>query len=302
MAAATVDRAQVQRFLESCIEMLKSETARETLKDPTSGRPGPKIVELQKQVWDDLGVSTQDGRLAVSRIKENYPDDHASLISLRDAFGRAVDAAYLQCLEDRRPTVLKTKEKMPRNTVLEFLDACNVKLDLPETRQLLQEHIEMTGAMPEPVINNLHNEVMELLGFEREHAQRCFDELGSSSEFMKDREVAMSYARWRGKTSDICLTLLNERLKAGSELNVDQNVRNKLYELKAKEELDSMTNDERVELLRNKSKKVNVFRGLPDDARERHLQKMPEADKLELVKCEILMSTLVQAQSQRFAP
>lgn len=296
-----VSRNQVEAFLTTCIETMSGDDTRNVLKDPSSGRPGAKLVEIQKQVWDDLGVSTDAGRLAVRNIKEAFPDDHAALLSLRDKYAITIDATYLQCLEDRRPNTLKKKGKMPRNTVLEFLDACNVKLDVPEVRDSLRRCIKETGLMPDSVVNDVHNEVMELLGFEKSHGQRCFRELGTSNEFMKDREVAMCYARWRGKTSEVCLALLNEFQKEGGELKVDQDVRNKLLEIQAKEELDSMSAQERAELIEKNVNKVNIFHKLPLDGRQRYLDRLSQEDKLELVKSEVLISTVLQAQQQKQA-
>ena len=49
--------------------------------------------------------------------------------------------------------------------------------------------------MPEPILNALHDECMELLGFERAFGQKCFGELGASESFNSDRDVAISVAR-----------------------------------------------------------------------------------------------------------
>jgi len=225
-------------------------------------------------------------------------DYSADLVALRDEFAKIVDATYLQSLEDRRPSVLKKKGKMPRSTVLEFFDACNLKLDSQEVRDRLRKKIKETGAMPDFVVNELHGEVMELLGYDREHGQRCFKDFGTANEFAHDREVAVCYARWRGKTSTVCLTLLNEHRKEGGELNVDEDVVAKLLELQAKDELDAMSFEERSQLLEKNAKRVNVFRGLPPEARKRYLERLAEEEKLELSKSEILMVTLLQGQQQ----
>uniref|UniRef100_A0A7S1WFY8 Uncharacterized protein n=1 Tax=Alexandrium catenella TaxID=2925 RepID=A0A7S1WFY8_ALECA len=297
---AAVDRGQIERFLATCIDVLASEGTRAALKDPASGRPGRKIVELQQGVWDDLGVPAEAGRSAVGGIEKNFPEDHAALVSLRDDFAKAADAAYLRCLEDRRPPALENKAKMPRAIVLEFFDACSLMLDTPEVRERLRISVAEKGAMPDAVVNEVHGEVMELLGFEAAHGQSCFEELGKANEFWKDREVAVGYARWRGKTSSICLRLLNEYRKMGGELHVDDEVKEKLLELQAKDELDAMSVDERAQLLERNAKKVNVFRGLPDEGRRRYLERLSDQEKVELAKSEILMVTLMQAQ-QRMA-
>lgn len=292
----TLDRDQIEKFLTTCMDNLTSEATRTIMKNPTSGRPHARIIEMQKHVWEELGVSVEAGRLAVSKIKDTFPDDHADLLALRDKFAKTIDATYLQCLEDRRPSTLKKKGKMPRNAVLDFLEACNVKLDMPEVRDLLRQHIKETGTMPDPLVNELHNEVMELVGFEREYGQKCFLEFGNSKEFMQDREVATGFARWRGKTSNVCILLLNEYRRDGGELNVDEDVQNKCMDFEAKEQLTSMSPAERSALIEKNVSKVNIFHKLPPEGQQRYLERLSPEDKMELAKSQMLLATLVQSQ------
>mmetsp|Transcript_73883 Transcript_73883/g.131095 ORF Transcript_73883/g.131095 Transcript_73883/m.131095 type:complete len:312 (-) Transcript_73883:30-965(-) len=296
--ASAVDRSQVEDFLRTCIEINKSDETRKLLKAPSSGRPGPKLVEIQKGVWDKLGIPVQAGRLAVSKIDANNPDDCAVLVPLRKEFADTIDVAYMQCLEDRRPNVLKKKGKMPRNTILEFFSACKVKLETTEVQERLRSHIKETGTMPDTVVNAVHDEVMELLGFDREHGQSCFQDLGSRREFDNDQEVAMAYATWRGKTRNVTLSLLNEFQKGGGELKLDEELKSKLLDLQAKEELDNMSFEERAKLLEKNAKKVNVFRNLPPEGRQRYLERLQDREKLELAMSEILMITLLQNQQK----
>lgn len=289
---AVVDNTVVEQFLRTCTDIMNSEDTRQMLKDTSSGRPGHKLCEIQKDVWDNLGVTTQAGRLAVGRIDKS----DEGLFALKEDFAKTIDAAYLRCLEDRRPSVFKKKGKLQRNAILEFFDACNLMFDSPEVQDRLRTQIKDTGAMPTGIVNEVHGDVMELLGFERTHGQRSFEEFGASKEFEKDREVAVSCARWRGKASSTCLKLLNEYWKNGGCLNVDDDTRNKLLELQAKDDLDSMSFEERAQMLEKNAKRVNVVRGLPLESRKRYLEKLGDDEKLELVKSEILMATLVESQ------
>lgn len=296
--ATAIERDQLERFLTMTMDRMKSEATRASLKD-SSGRPGARLVHIQNDMWEELGIPVDVGRAAITNIPENYPDD-VSLISLKQQFAQEVDAAYLRCLEDRRSGNGHLKKgKMPRSTVLEFFDACNIKMDTSEVRDRLMAKIRETGSMPDSVVNEVHDEVMELLGFDKEHGQACFRDFGKSKEFAKDKEVAMAYSRWRGKTANDCLMLLNQHRLEGGELNVDDEVQGKLLEIQAKDSLDGMSTDERAQLLQNFAKKVNVVKGLPLDARKRYLDKLGDDEKLELAKAEILMTTLQQVQQQQ---
>lgn len=267
------------------------------MKDPASGRPISKMMQMQKTFWDDLDISEEAGGSAVSRIQENFPEDCA-LLCLQDEFSKTVDATYLQCLEDRRPQVLETNKDMERTTVLEFLDACSVMFDSTKVRERLTEKIKESGSMPDAVVSEVLNEAMELLGFEREHGQCSFQKFGSTKEFQKDQEAAIAYQRWRGKTSNVCLELLNKHRREGGELTVDDSIKGKLLELQAKEELDSMATEDQALLIEKNAKKVSVVSQLPVEGRLRYLAKLSEEEKLELAKTEILITTLQQLQQQ----
>jgi len=231
---------------------------------------------------------------------QNFPNDVA-LSSQKEEFAKTVDATYIQCLEDRRSanTGNLKKGKMPRSTVLEFFDACNVKMDTVDVQERLTAKIKETGRMPDTVVNEVHDEVIELLGFDREHGQACFKDFGNSNKFAKDRDVAVAYARWRGKAANVCLMLLNKYRLDGGQLNVDDEIKGKLLEQQAREELDHMSTEERAQLLQKNAKKVNVFKGLPPDGRKRYLEKLGDNEKIELAKSEILMTTIQQYQQQQ---
>lgn len=294
-----VDRDIVFKFLTRGIEKMTSQAMRDELKDTSSGRPAMKIVsETQDKIWDEFSVRKEVGRNAVEMIEAYFPDDSA-LVALRSEFGQASDATYWQCLEDRRPSVLETEATMPRNTLLDFYTATSCKLGTPPVEERLLKHITETGAFPEPVINELLAEVLELLGFEKEHGQRCFKDVLSTEEIQKDREVMAIHANWESRIDSVCLRLLSQYRKDGGELKVDAVVRGKLLELQAKEQLDAMSREEQSLLLQNNATKVDIFRKLPVEARQRHFEKLSEEEKLELAKAEILMVTIMQHQHQQ---
>eukprot|EP00746_Dinoflagellata_sp_MGD_P166972 gnl/MRDRNA2_/MRDRNA2_97236_c0_seq1.p1 gnl/MRDRNA2_/MRDRNA2_97236_c0~~gnl/MRDRNA2_/MRDRNA2_97236_c0_seq1.p1 ORF type:complete len:306 (-),score=86.68 gnl/MRDRNA2_/MRDRNA2_97236_c0_seq1:153-1070(-) len=292
-----IERDQIEKFLRTCIDSMKSDATRATLKDSISGRPISKMMQMQKCVWDDLDISDEAGGSAINKIEENFPGD-TDLLSLKDEFAKTIDATYLRCLEDRRPKVLETKKEMKRTTVLEFLDACSVMFDTVEVKGRLSQKIKETGKMPDPVVSQVLDEVMELLGFECQHGQRSFQKFGASKEFQKDQEAAIAYQKWRGKTASVCLELLYKHQREGGALDVDEDVKGKLLELQAKEELDNMAPEDQAHLIEKNAKKVSVVSGLPTEGRLRYLAKLSEEEKLELAKTEILINTLQQLQQQ----
>eukprot|EP00928_Gymnodinium_smaydae_P012962 TRINITY_DN14737_c0_g1_i1.p1 TRINITY_DN14737_c0_g1~~TRINITY_DN14737_c0_g1_i1.p1 ORF type:complete len:322 (+),score=99.63 TRINITY_DN14737_c0_g1_i1:24-968(+) len=302
--AGGIGRADIESFLTRCIETFASDATRKSLKQCTSVRPGVRLLEIQRKIWSELGIEEDAGRRAIARLGSPATSEDPEvqrLLRLRTEFGQAADKAVLRSLEDRRPDVLEKKAKMSRAAVLEFLDAGRLLMDDPEVQQRLRACIEETGAMPERVVTEIHGETMSLVGFDPEHGLRCLQSLGTDQQFKSDREVAMAVARWRGKTSEVCIELLSEFRKGGGELHVDEEVLAKLYERQAQKNLDAMTFEERSALLEKNAKKVNIVRNLPPDGRKRYVDKLSEQEKIELAQTEILMATLVQAREQQLA-
>jgi hypothetical protein len=255
------------------------------------------INEAQDSVWEDLGVSKEEGRPAVEMIEHCFPDD-SELVSLRADFAQASDAAFWQGLEDRHPSELETKANMPRHVLMDFFVACCCKMGALEVKQRLRAHIAETGDYPTPVVHEVLGEVLELVGFEREHGQRCCREQ-TTAEFENDREVINSQAKWDQTIDRECIMLLNQYRKDGGALRVNKVVAAKLREVQAQEELDTMSPEERGELVQKNAKKVDVFRKLPPEGRQRYLEKLTEEETLELTKSEILMVTILQHQHQK---
>jgi len=169
----------------------------------------------------------------------------------------------------------------------------------PEVKQRLRAHITDTGKFPEAIIHDVLGDVMELLGFEREHGQQCCKECFTAKEFQHDEELIRAHSKWEQVIDSECLTLLNQYRKDGGVLNLNDVTAAKLREVRAKEELDAMSPEERGQLLDKNVKKVDIFRKLPPDARKRHLEKLSDEEKLELTKSEILMITIMQHQAQQ---
>ncbi|CAE7940883.1 unnamed protein product [Symbiodinium sp. KB8] len=295
-----VDDGQLEVFFQRCIEQMSSESTRKELANSDSGRPGKRLTELQAKIWEELGISVVDGRAAVARVPASGQATSAvaksSLPALKKAFVAATDAVYLQCLEDRRPEVLQKEGRMSRSVVLEFLDACNVKMDTAEVQDKLRRKIQETGALPETVANEVHDEVMELLGFESAYGHSCFAEFGTSQEFAHDKDIATAYARWRGHSSEIMFKLLYDHWHSGGVLHVDAVVKHQMMKHGAKVQLNQMSTDERRQLLESSIDKVNVFHKLPHDGRQRYLERLDDQEMLEFTKAEILVATLVQSR------
>lgn len=297
---APADRDSVEQFLKKCITLLKSEATRDKLKDTSSGRPGMTMVnELQESVWDELGVSKAHGRHAVEAMEQLFPADAAALLSLRAEFAQTSDQVYWQSLEDRRPSVLESKKDMPRMILLDFYTGCCCKFGTADVKQRFRTYVAANGDYPAPIIDEVLGEVLELLGFERDHGRSCCKKILETKSFPKDPELVQGHSQWTARIEHDSLMYLREHQKSGGELKCGEVVIAKLLEKQAKEELDTMSPEERGQCLEIGVKKLKILSGLPQEGRTRYLEKLGHEEKVELAKAEILYANVMQQRQQQ---
>lgn len=276
--------------------MMKESAIRELLKDPAGGRPGIVLIELQQKIWDDLSVDRNHGRIAVDNLEKLYENPN-ELAGKRAEFVSTAKVTYMQALEDRKPGVLEKEGKLTRESVFEFFDACNLLMESKDLRENLVKEIAETGDFPNKALNGARGSVMELLGYDVDHGLKCFADLGD--DFPDDKDMAGAYENWQKKAHGQCLQLVYEYKKGGGEVKGGVGLVLKLLEIQAHQELDSMSREDCSALLDKNAKKVQTFRALPPEGRERYMEKLPEAEKLELMKSEILLMAVMQNQKQQ---
>jgi len=276
---------------------MKDEATREMLK--CEAKPGQKLIELQRAEWDPMNIDRDLGCQFLDKLEEHVPgkDD---LIALRSEFIITAQRSFLQAMEDKRPTKLERKKPMPRETIIEFFDACNTKMDLPETREKLVQTLESTQQVPNQVIIDLQRELLEVFGFEREHGCAMLSNIGS--DFPQDQELHQRFAMWRNKAHMTCMQAVKQHQVNGGQMPKHPELfsgTNPELIQKAKEELSSMTPEQRKELFDRFQKKVEVYMNLPPEGKAAHMKKLGDAEKLEYAKAQILMVNMMQLQWQQ---
>jgi hypothetical protein len=300
MKDPTVTREQVHSFLTKGLEMMNSDATRETLKDAEAGRPGVKLMELQKAIWAELEVNHLNGKKTIDDLEKLFDEDKEALdelVALRKTFIETAKKVYLQALEDRRPSKLETEAKIPREVILEFFDACAAKMDSEESRAALKAEIKEIGDMPKTALEQIRWECLELLGWEKEHGKSCFGTL--QADFPKDIELLQGVERWQNKAKGVCMTLLYEFQQEGGTLNGHSGVKMAVLEIAAAESLKTMTPEARGELLEKNMKKVILYRDMPPEARLKFLDALKEEDRVELMKSDLLLRNYTQQQEKQ---
>merc|ERR1719210_990255 len=150
-------------FLKSGIDMMNSEATRKLLHEHPD--PGKKLIELQRQGWDPLGVDRDIGCKALDEIGQQ---SDSSLMQAKQEFVHTAMRTFLKTLEDKKPATLQTNGPIPREKIIGFTDACNTKMDLPETHMAMQQYAIQNQQPPGAVVIALQRDMLETFGIERE--------------------------------------------------------------------------------------------------------------------------------------
>lgn len=289
-------------FLRSGMEMMKSDETRKVLQDPVRcPEPGSTLIEMQRKGWDCLGVDRDVGCKALDAMT---PDGDAELMQIRQEFVFTAMRTFLRSVEDRRPKELETKKRIPRETIIQFMDACNTRMDLPETRQALFNFLKENKQAPNQMIIDIQKDLLEAFGWEREHGCRMLSK--ASEHFPTDKELMQRFMMWKNKAEMTCMAVMKAAGAAPGHAQLQQMMHQQLSASpemerlaeKAKKEIETMTPTERGELVQKMEKKIHTILKLPEKDREEYVKKLMEEDKVEIVKTKILMMSLHAKQMQ----
>jgi len=292
-------REAMMDFLSSGVAMMKSDATRDLLKDRSGCKSASEqLVVLQRAGWKTLGFDEDLGCAALDKVDGSDPGNQ-QLLQLRADFVYTAMRTYLQAVVDRRPAELECKKPMPREAFIEFFDACNTKMDMPETIQILAEHMAATNKVPNELIINIQKDMLEDLGFERNHACAMLNRI--PQDFPNDQELHQKFETWRAKAQATCMRVLKVHQISGGTLPAgpfSENPELRELETKARAELESMTDDQHGELAMRMQKRVQIFMNLPADGQRSWMAKLSEEDKLEFVKGQCLILDVMKEQWQ----
>lgn len=228
-------------------------------------------------------------------MAEDFPGD-AALLELQADFMNTAKRTYLRTLQDLKPGTLKKSGVMPRALVLEFFDACNTRMGLPETLETLGAYYVATKKMPNELIIGMQKEMLETLGFEREYGCACLSNLGQ--DYPNDPALGQGMQAWAASAQNACRLAV---ARADPALQPDSQQMQEMAstQQEAMMQLETMDAKDQASFQAKMQKRVDVFQKLNAADRLRYVNKLPKADKLDFVKCQIIMMRqMQQMQSQ----
>eukprot|EP00811_Abedinium_folium_P002543 NODE_12335_length_1231_cov_2.618659.p2 GENE.NODE_12335_length_1231_cov_2.618659~~NODE_12335_length_1231_cov_2.618659.p2 ORF type:complete len:360 (+),score=124.52 NODE_12335_length_1231_cov_2.618659:162-1082(+) len=282
---------------------MECDATRERLRDPALKNPGKELVALQRSVWPALGFDPEFGCACLDRIDAVFTDD-IPLCQGRERFVRTAQRMFLRALRDRPRGALEKTAPMPRQLIVEFLDACNIEVDLPETHERLLDHVKRRKAVPKDVVVGMQKDLLEVLGVQRDHGCRCLARV--PFDFPDDEELFGRMAAWRQKAQSACMLAMQVYQASGGkllEVATQQPFGPGSEELvaQARRELDAMTPSERGQFLTEWQQKFQQFAALPAEGSASFLKGLSERERIDLVKAQFLLSSVTASLSEKAA-
>lgn len=151
------------------------------------------LMEFQKQVMENnFGIERNFGCQYMSMIPTNHPDDvqlHASakrfmFICMR-AYVNAIKMRYKENYEGKIEP--RNSGELPRHDMLEFCEACNALMTMPETKKMLKEVWLSTGQTPNNEVMELQRSVFRDMNYDVDFACSKMDEI--PTRYGSDMEV-----------------------------------------------------------------------------------------------------------------
>jgi len=287
--------AQMKKFLESGLVMMKSDATRELLKDPSILKPGKHLVEMQRSGWDPEGIDRDIGCKTLDII----PNSDTELCTLQEEFVHTSARVYLQALEDRKPRQLERVKMIPRETIVEFFDSCNTKMQLPEVQKMLFQVCQSIKKPPVDAIMNLQREQLEVLGIEADHGFKKLSEIGEAYPKDKDQELHQRKQNWEQVSTNIGKQIMQMVAVQEARMEVMNDPEKLKMMKKVQEDLAKMTPTERGDLVMEMQKKVQTIQNLPQADQEAYVNKQGPEFKMKFMKAQVLMQHVRMQQMQQ---
>ena len=280
----TMTRDELAAFFRDGVTMMRSPETRKALRDRTSKeRPGAQLVERQQTLFDAMHVDRNAGCRMAGTCQADYADDD-ELKALHEQFMATAQHEFIGALEDLKPSKLKRSGTFPKKAILEFFDACNTKMQLPATRELLAKQFVATKQPPNELMIKLQKDMLETLGFEREWACGKLNRIGQ--DFGEDRELSQGMQAWASMAQQACRRAQDDGLMRSDTKEMQQ-----IADLQkgAREELATMSLEDKAAFLQKLGKRVQVFNNLSAADRLRYVTKLSPEDRRDFVKAQVLM-------------
>ncbi|CAM9774627.1 unnamed protein product [Pylaiella littoralis] len=182
---------QVEEFFLSTVERLTSPEEREDIKSKvTVERRIPAIlISIQHDQLERMGVSKEGGQAALDRyMRETAATDEDAHQRMED-FTHTCQRTFIEVLRAMEPAEEETEAKLTPAQIMEFFEACDTLLALPETKESLRKEYLETNVPPDDTIVGMQRTMLRTLGFSPDHGVECLNAF--SADYPDDEKLQM---------------------------------------------------------------------------------------------------------------
>eukprot|EP00903_Cladosiphon_okamuranus_P011645 g10953.t1 len=182
---------QVEEFFQNTIARLTSPEEREVIKSKVTVdmRIPALLIEIQHEELERMGVGKEDGQNALNRYtRETAIQDKAAHQRVED-FTHICQRTFIEVLRDMEPAEEETEAKLTPAQIMEFFEACDTVLALPETKASLRKEFLETQVPPDETIVGMQRTMLRTLGFAPDHGVACLNTF--SKDFPDDEKLQM---------------------------------------------------------------------------------------------------------------
>ncbi|CAM9626274.1 unnamed protein product, partial [Chrysoparadoxa australica] len=265
---------------ESCIAEMASKVTAED-------RPSEVILEKQMVMLEEQGVSRTQGINDLNGLPSKYGDDEEILTQMRD-FAISCQSSFVKVLKKLQPEKLETKAKLSRGTILEFFEACDAIMELPETKEELSALYKSSGEPPSDRIVEYQKEVIEMLGYEREHGVNCLNQM--HQDFPDDMMLQRRMQKFAMVANMACQEAVVGREQLEKQMHLRRKVMMKQQQLAA--ECSAMTKAEKAQFIARvmgaQVVHAKAMLKMTTEERTAYIQALPQEEQNDLAKLNVL--------------
>eukprot|EP01084_Bolivina_argentea_P203995 348321_1 len=223
-------------------------------------------------------------------LPQDFGSDPDVMAALR-GFTQSCNEAYVATVKLKKPKDSKDLEQsleMEPDDAMEFFEVCDIMMGTSAVKEALADQFNKTKQPPNSMIIDMQKEIIECLGFEKEHGIKTLTKITQSVPALGARMQRFARIAHQSCTEAALgpegMRRLAEKNRAAHELDT-----------KIREEVSSMTAKEKrsfvEDVLPRQLEHAKVMRDLNEAGKMRYSQSLTEAEQKELRKLSVILSS-----------
>lgn len=168
---------QVDTFFQETIAKLTSLEEREKIKANVTVevRIPALLIKIQHAQLESMGIDKNRGQAALNQFSRTTATQSKEAHGKMEEFTFACQRTYIEVLREMEPEHAETEAKMTPAQIMEFFEACDTLMALPETKKALRDEFLETEAPPDQTIVGYQRRMLRTLGFDSDHGVACLN-------------------------------------------------------------------------------------------------------------------------------